>query len=33
LHNSGARQIVLTKELGETLVSDDERPSWNWPSR
>jgi predicted ATPase len=33
LHNAGARQIVLTKELGETLVSDDERPSWNWPSR
>ena len=33
LHHAGARQIVLAKELGETLVSDDERPSWNWPSR
>jgi predicted ATPase len=28
-----ARQIVLEKQLGETLVADDERPAWNWPSR
>jgi len=30
---AAARQIVLEKHLGETLVQDDERPSWNWPSR
>lgn len=29
----GAQQIVLAKELGETLVVDDQRPSWNWPTR
>jgi len=28
-----ARQIVLEKELGETLVQDDDRPAWNWPTR
>jgi predicted ATPase len=28
-----ARQIVLEKQLGETLVAGDERPAWNWPSR
>ena len=33
LHNAGARQIVLTKQLGETVTTEDERPSWNWPSR
>ncbi len=33
LHDAGARQTVLTKELGETVMPDDERPSWNWPSR
>ena len=33
LHDSGARQIVLEKELGETLVKEGEIPSWNWPSR
>lgn len=27
-------KIVLEKELGETVVrTDDERPSWTWPSR
>jgi predicted ATPase len=30
---SAARQIVLEKHLGETLVQDDERPAWTWPSR
>ena len=25
-------QIVLTKKLGETVVSEDERPAWNWPT-
>jgi predicted ATPase len=33
LHDAGARQIVLTKELGETVAMDDERSGWNWPSR
>jgi predicted ATPase len=26
-------QIVLEKDLGETIVRGDERPAWNWPSR
>jgi predicted ATPase len=33
LHDAGSRQIVLTKELGETVVADDARPGWNWPTR
>jgi predicted ATPase len=33
LHHAGARQIVLTKELGETVMVDYEQPLWNWPSR
>ncbi|HEY6257320.1 MAG TPA: AAA family ATPase [Xanthobacteraceae bacterium] len=28
-----ARQIVLEKQLGETVVQDGERPAWTWPSR
>ncbi len=28
-----AKQIVLDKQLGETLVEGDERPAWTWPSR
>jgi predicted ATPase len=28
-----ARQIVLEKQLGETLVRGDQRPAWTWPSR
>ncbi|WP_114357816.1 MULTISPECIES: AAA family ATPase [Rhodopseudomonas] len=28
-----SREIVLEKELSETLVRDGERPSWNWPAR
>jgi predicted ATPase len=28
-----ARQIVLEKQLGETLVQGDQRPAWTWPSR
>jgi predicted ATPase len=28
-----ATQIVLEKELGETVVHTDERPAWAWPSR
>ncbi len=30
---AGARQIVLEKQLGETLARDDEKPAWNWPTR
>jgi predicted ATPase len=33
LHDSGASEIELTKELGETVAAEDERPGWNWPSR
>jgi len=29
----GSRQIVLEKQLGETLVQDHAPPSWGWPSR
>jgi predicted ATPase len=29
----GSRQILLEKQLGETLVVDDERPAWTWPTR
>lgn len=28
-----SRQILLEKELGETVVRDGEPPSWSWPSR
>jgi predicted ATPase len=30
---AGSRQIVLEKQLGETLVRDHEPPPWTWPSR
>jgi len=33
LQDAGARRIVLEKQLGETVVPDEERPVWNWPSR
>ena len=33
LRKAGAHQIVLAKHLGETVVEDDARPSWNWPTR
>lgn len=33
LQESGARRIVLEKQLGETVAVDQERPAWNWPSR
>jgi predicted ATPase len=33
LRECGARQIVLVKSLGETLVEDADPPSWSWPSR
>jgi hypothetical protein len=26
-------QIVLEKELGETVVRDCEPPNWTWPTR
>ncbi len=25
--------IVLEKELGETMVRDDQKPAWAWPIR
>lgn len=33
LQEAGARQIVLEKQLGETVVPGEDRPAWNWPSR
>jgi hypothetical protein len=27
------RRIVLEKQLGETVIADDDRPAWTWPSR
>lgn len=33
LRAAGARQIVLAKKLGETVIEDEERPAWNWPAR
>ena len=33
LQDAGAGQVVLTKELGETVAAEGERPGWNWPSR
>jgi predicted ATPase len=31
--DADCRQIVLEKELGETLVRDNTPPDWTWPSR
>ena len=33
LREAGARQIVLAKELGETIALEQERAAWNWPAR
>lgn len=33
LKASGATEIVLSKQLGETVVVDQDRPAWNWPTR
>ncbi len=33
LQGAGARRIELVKELGETVIPDQERPAWNWPTR
>jgi len=33
LRAAGARRILLAKELGETVMPDQERPMWNWPVR
>jgi predicted ATPase len=30
---NAARRIVLEKELGETILQDDEPPAWVWPAR
>ena len=29
----GSRRILLEKQFGETIVSDDDPPAWAWPSR
>jgi predicted ATPase len=29
----GAKQIMLEKQLGETIIADEEMPAWNWPAR
>lgn len=29
----GVREVMLTKQLGETRVEDHEPPRWNWPTR
>ncbi len=33
LCEAGARQAMLSKELGETAIADQERFTWNWPVR
>jgi predicted ATPase len=33
LGKADATQIVLTKELGETVVLAGETPAWSWPAR
>ena len=33
LRGEGAREIVLGKQLGETIVDGEEAPVWHWPSR
>src|SRR5947208_16348278 len=33
LEQAGAERIVLEKQLGETVVPDEEPLKWNWPSR
>jgi predicted ATPase len=33
LADADARQIVLEKKLGETLVEGGETPAWSWPPR
>jgi len=32
-HEDGSRQILLEKELSETIVRNGDLPSWVWPSR
>jgi predicted ATPase len=33
LRAAGAKEIVLSKELGETSAEGEERLAWNWPTR
>jgi predicted ATPase len=33
LKEADAKEIVLSKHLGETVVADQERLAWNWPTR
>jgi hypothetical protein len=31
--HAGCQQIVLEKQLGETIVKDATPPGWTWPTR
>ena len=33
LQEAGATEIVLSKQLGETVIAGQERLAWNWPTR
>jgi predicted ATPase len=33
LRAEAGNEIVLEKQLGETLAGDDEAPQWHWPAR
>jgi predicted ATPase len=33
LREEGAREIILLRRLGETLVDGEQAPAWRWPSR
>ena len=33
LCEEGAKEIALTKHLGETLVENEDAPAWKWPNR
>ncbi len=33
LRRQGARQLLLEKQLSQTVVDDDDAPAWAWPSR
>jgi predicted ATPase len=33
LRQEGGRQVLLDKQLSQTVVIDDEAPAWAWPSR
>jgi hypothetical protein len=33
LEDAGAREIRLEKNLGETIVRDEDAGAWQWPER